>query len=280
MTTTALDGKKNQSLAEIFLWWFILSIFAATALLLPASRAGAQTAGPGPLPAATPSDQPQSSPKSTAPAQIGGKPNLSGTWTLNKDDSDDPREAMQQAANSGGNGNGNGNGGGGHVGMGGGGGVWGGGGGQRGGGGRRGGQNGSGNAMNNLSQLTIEQTASSAKVTGDSGEVLALYSAEDSSKSNSSTGGSSTSPSAGSSTSSTTSGSNGSSGDSAAPPAAQWQGAQLVAVTPGRRQGSTTRTYELSPDGKQLYVTTKIDNPRFKNPVTFRLVYDPAQSGG
>jgi hypothetical protein len=291
MTTTALDGKKNQGLAEIFLWWFILTIFAAAALLLPASRAGAQTAGPGPLPAATPTDQPQPSPKSTAPAQIGGKPNLSGTWTLNKDESDDPREAMQQAGNSGGNGNRNGNGGGGHVGMGGGGmgggGVWGGGGGQRGGGGmgggggRRGGQNRSGNAMNNLSQLTIEQTASSARVTGDSGEVLALYSAEDSSKPNSSAGGSSTSPSAGSSTSSTTSGSNGSSGDSAAaPPAAQWQGAQLVSVTPGRRQGSTTRTYELSPDGKQLYVTTKIDNPRFKNPVTFRLVYDPAQSGG
>ncbi len=294
MTTTALDGKKNQSLAEIFLWWFILAIFAAAALLLPASRASAQTAGPGPLPAATPSDQPQPSPKSTAPAQIGGKPNLSGTWTLNKDESDDPREAMQQAGNSGGNGNGNGNGGGGggHVGMGGGGmgggGAWGGGGGQRGsggmggGGGRRGGQNGSGNAMNNLSQLTIEQTASSAKVTGDSGDVLALYSAEDSSKANSSAGGSPTSPSAGSSTSSPASTtSNGSSGDSAsAPPAAQWQGAQLIAVTPGRRQGSTTCTYELSPDGKQLYVTTKIDNPRFKNPVTFRLVYDPAQSGG
>jgi len=49
-------------------------------------------------------------------------------------------------------------------------------------------------------------------------------------------------------------------------------------VTPGRRQGSTTRTYELSPDGAQLYVTTKIDNPRFQNPVTFRLVYDPVQS--
>lgn len=292
MTATALDRKKNPSLAEIFLWWFILAIFAAAALLLPASRAGAQTAGLGPLPAATPSDQPQPSLKSTAPAQIGGKPNLSGTWTLNKDESDDPREAMQQAGNSGGNRNGDGGGnGGGHVGMGGGGmgggGVWGGGGGQRGGGGmgggggRRGGQNGSGNAMNSLSQLTIEQTASSARVTGDSGEVLALYSAEDSSKPNSSVGGSSTSPSAGSSANSTTSGSNGSSGDNAAaPPAAQWQGAQLVAVTPGRRQGNTTRTYELSPDGKQLYVTTKIDNPRFKNPVTFRLVYDPAQPGG
>jgi hypothetical protein len=53
---------------------------------------------------------------------------------------------------------------------------------------------------------------------------------------------------------------------------------QLVSVQPGRRQGSTTRTYELSPDGRQLFVTTKIDNPRFDSPVTFRLVYDPAQA--
>ena len=173
----------------------------------------------------------------------------------------------------------------------GGGGGWGGGGGQRGGGGNGGGggrrgQNGS--ATNDLSQLTIDQTASSAKVTSESGEVLALYSAADSSPANSSAGslsnppaGSQTSSHTNSQNNSTTSGSNSSSGDStSAPPAAQWQGAQLVAVTPGRRQGSTTRTYELSPDGKQLYVTTKIDNPRFKNPVTFRLVYDPAQSGG
>jgi hypothetical protein len=270
MTTTAPEGKNSQSLGEIFLWWFILAIFAAAALLLPATRAGAQTSGAGPLPAATPSDQPPASPRSSAPAQIGGKPNLSGRWALNTDESDDPRDAMQQAGNSSGNGSG------GHVGMGGG---VGGGGGQRGGmggGGGRRGQDGAGNSTNNLSQLTIEQTASSAKVTGETGEVLALYTADDSSKSNSS------SPSAGSQTNSqTSSGSDGSSGDSAGtPPTAQWQGTQLVAVTPGRRQGSTTRTYELSPDGKQLYVTTKIDNPRFKSPVTFRLVYDPAQSGG
>jgi hypothetical protein len=269
MATTALDDKKNQNLAEIFLWWFILAILAAAALLLPATRAGAQTAGAGPLPAATPSDQPPASRGSSDSALIGGKPNLSGTWMLNKDQSDDPRAAMQQAGNSNGNGNG------GHMGMGGG---VGGGGGQRGGmggGGGRQGQNGSANSMNNFSQLTIEQTASSAKITGESGEVLALYTSEDSSKPNSS------SPSAASQSSSSSSGSNGSSGDSTAnPPAAQWQGTQLVAVTPGRRQGSTTRTYELSPDGKQLYVTTKIDNPRFKNPVSYRLVYDPAQSGG
>ena len=33
MTTAALDDKKNQSLAEIFLWWFILVVFAVAALL-------------------------------------------------------------------------------------------------------------------------------------------------------------------------------------------------------------------------------------------------------
>ncbi len=128
--------------------------------------------------------------------------------------------------------------------------------------------------MNNFSQLTIEQTASSAKVTGDSGNVLALYSTSEQAPANSS---------AGSSSNSSGSASNDASSDgetASAPPAAQWQGSQLVAVTPGRRQGSTTRTYELSPDGKQLYVTTKIDSPRFTKPVTFRLVYDPAPSGG
>lgn len=135
--------------------------------------------------------------------------------------------------------------------------------------------------MNNLSQLTIEQTTSSAKVTGESGQVLALYSAADSSKANSSSASSSGSSSGSSSASSGSSAPNGSSTDSSTTsPAAQWQGAQLVAVTPGRREGSkTTRTYELSPDGKQLYVTTKMESPRFKKPVTFRLVYDPSPSG-
>jgi hypothetical protein len=277
-------NRKNGNLAEIFLWWLILAVFAIAALLLPATRAGAQSAGP--LPAATPSDQPPPSPRASLPAQIGGKPNLSGAWALNKDKSDDPREVMQQAGNASGSrvrvGGG--------VGGVGGGGGWGGpggqGGGQGGGGGRRGGQDGAG-GMNDFSRIIIEQTASSAKVTGDSGRVLALYSADDSSRANSSSGSSSSASgnsSRGSSGASAANGSGDSNGDSeaaSAPPAAQWQGTQLVAVTQGRREGSsTTRTYELSPDGKQLFVTTKMINPRFKGPVTYRLVYDPAPSGG
>jgi hypothetical protein len=266
MESIVID-RKNGNLAEIFLWWLILAVFTIAALVLPASRAGAQSTGP--LPAATPSDQPPPSPRASLPAQIGGKPNLSGAWALNKDKSDDPREVMQQAGNASGSrvrvGGG--------VGGVGGGGGWGGPGGQ-GGGGRRGGQDGAG-GMNDFSRITIEQTASSARVTGDSGRLLALYSADDSSRANSSSGSSS-------SASGNSSGdSNGDSQAASAPPAAQWQGTQLVAVTQGRREGSsTTRTYELSPDGKQLFVTTKMINPRFKGPVTYRLVYDPAPSGG
>ena len=58
--------------------------------------------------------------------------------------------------------------------------------------------------------------------------------------------------------------------------AAQWQQDQLVVTTQTRR-GSTTRSYELSPDGKQLYVTTRIENQRLSQPVVIRFVYDPAK---
>jgi hypothetical protein len=307
MTPTAVSAHKDSSLAEILVWWLVIAIFAAVALVAGTSPAGAQQTGP--LPAAAPSDSPPpvSSGPAAAPKLIAGKPDLSGTWALNKDESDDPRQAMQEAAgNSGGGNGGNGGNGGGGPRMGGGGG-WGGGGGgwggrggggnggYGGGGGRRGGQGGE-NLMNDLSQLTIAQNAKSATVTGDSGHILAQYSADAPAQTSSSrngptmknstpgesntSNGSSNSSSSSNSNSSANGGNNSAgnqSSDAPPPPAAQWQGSQLVAVQQGRR-GTTTRTFELSPDGKQLYVTTKIDNPRFSSPVTFRLVYDPAQS--
>jgi hypothetical protein len=292
---TAMIGSRDRSPADILAWWLILAIFAAAAWLLPASRANAQQTGP--LPAATPSDAPPPPPRASAPKRIGDKPNLSGTWALNKDDSDDPRQAMQEAG-GGNRGSGNGNGGnaGPRIGVGGPGGGMGGGGGWggRGGGGGNGGGNGGGgrrgqngeNPASDLSQLTIAQTATSATVASESGRVLAQYSADARSQTtptmkNSTPNSASTpsSPPAAGSASPSSSGDSSSDGDSAnAPPTAQWQGSQLIAVTPGRRQGATTRTYELSPDGQQLYVTTKIDNPRFQSPVTFRLVYDPVPS--
>jgi hypothetical protein len=232
--------------SRIFVGFF--AVFAVAATLCAGGAAARAQAGP--QSGAAPSDQPVA--QSSAP-QIGGHPSLAGTWALNKDQSDDPREKMREAmGNSGGQGGGNGGGygggNGGGMGRGGGGGM----------GGRRGQGRGAGGEMNEFSQLSIDQTASSAKVTGSSGRVLALYSSGGASKSNSSDSGNSE--------------------EENAPAAAQWQGSQLVAVTQGRRGGSTTRTYELSPDGKQLYVTTKMDNPRFQQPVTYRLVYDPAQT--
>ena len=248
--------EKNVRRPKIRTWICILAV-STFGFTLSAARAAAQ-ADAGPQQGATPSDQPSSSPSQHNVPQIGGHPSLAGNWTLNKDQSDDPREKMREAMGGGNGGGGNGGG------MGGGGGY--GGGGRRGGGGGRG---QGGGMFADFSQLTIVQTATSAKVTGASGRVLALYSSDNSSQSASSNN----------STDANNSSDYGRGGNQGPEPA-QWQGSQLVATAQGRRGGSTTRTYELSPSGTQLYVTTKIDNPRFQQPVTIRFVYDAASSNG
>jgi hypothetical protein len=127
-----------------------------------------------------------------------------------------------------------------------------------GGGGRgQGGHNGEGRAqragmMDEFQALAIEQTGSNVKVTGKSGRVLAQYPSSDS------TAEKNVSPE----------------GESQRTTTSQWQNGQLTVVTQSPR-GKSTRTYNLSPDGKQLYVTTKMENERFKEPLTYRLVYDP-----
>jgi len=260
---------------------FLLSLF-------PMGRAAAQNAS-GPLPGATPSDQPSATAPARSTAPVAGKPNLAGTWKLNADQSDNPmqkmREAQQESGDQGGGGGrrggwGTGGGTGGGGGMGGrggsGGGGWGGGnGGQNGGGPPNGGdgdqqgeqQGGGGRrqgGMRGMPQLVIEQTATSAKVSDASGRVLALYAA---------------SPEAGTAQAPSE---NSSSNDANTTPAAQWQDNKLVASQQMRNGGTVTRTYEMSPDNKQLIVTTKVENKRFKEPVTFRQVYDPvyASTGG
>jgi hypothetical protein len=133
------------------------------------------------------------------------------------------------------------------------------GGGQGGGGGYGGGRgrNGEGRGqgagmMDDLQTLAIEQTGSNVKVTGKSGRVLAQYPSDASAEKNAS-----------------------GEREGQRTTTSQWQNGQLTVVTQSPR-GKTTRTYSLSPDGKQLYVTTKMENERFKEPVTYRLVYDPA----
>jgi hypothetical protein len=251
------------------LWGTTVTLGLGAALSLAAAPACAQGAAAGPMVPATPSDRPidQTEPVAKArPMTIGDKPNLSGSWVLNKDQSDDARKAIEDARGSSGqNGNGQPRWGGG--GPGGGGGGWGHGqgnpGGNGGGGGRRGqNANGGANPFDELSQLTIDQTPSSINVTGVTGRVLASSPAASQSQQKSSNSDSS-----------------GETASAPPPPTVEWKNSQLVVTEPQGRRGTTTRTFELSPDGRQLYVTTTIDNPRFKNPATIRFVYDPASSG-
>ncbi|HEV3481752.1 MAG TPA: hypothetical protein VGR97_05420 [Candidatus Acidoferrales bacterium] len=216
---------RNKSLP-----YFPAVVLGCAFVLMPLG-ASAQNAPAGPMTPGTAADQTPATQTRTPAASPDAHPNLAGTWQLNKKQSDDPREKMREAWSEQGNEGG--------------GGRW---GGRRMGGGRRR-QGQSGDMMKEFSQLTITQTASIAKVTGEPGRVLALYSSNTSDKS-------------------------GTEEDS---PTAQWQQNQLV-VTTRTRVGSTTRSYELSPDGKQLYVTTRIENQRLSQPVAFRFVYDSIKS--
>jgi hypothetical protein len=117
--------------------------------------------------------------------------------------------------------------------------------------------------MEEFSQLTIEQTESTVKVAGQSGQVLAVYPVPERSQPASSAGDAA-----------------GSTARTRTPPSVNWQGSRLVVEEERGHGGSTTRTYELSPDGKQLYLTTKLESPRLKKAVTIRFVYDSASSGG
>lgn len=242
--------------------WSIFALILALSAFGLAARA--QTVGPI---TPNPSQAPQQAPPknaSRAPSE-NAKGSLAGTWKLNRDESDDPRQKLEQASSGGGGGWGQGpaGGGGGWGGWGGGGG-WGGAGSGRGGGGwnRPGGrpvpEDGAVD-MSDFSQLTIEQSDSAAKVTGATGRILAQYNSD-----------------------------NGSDKGTAkkskdgryAPPVAERQGARLVTTVNGPRGTKTTRVYELSPDGKQLYVSTRLENPRFNQPVNIRFVYDQARATG
>lgn len=179
-----------------------------------------------------------------AASQDAALPKLAGQWQVNKDLSDDPRQKMQEARadSSGGAGDSNGNGGSRH----------------------QGGQNGEGRGqgggmMVDLSVIQIDQTGSNVKITGKSGRTLAQYPAADQTDAKSAGGA----------------------GRDQRTATTQWQNGQLTVVSDGPR-GKSTRTYSLSPDGKQLFVTTKMESDRFKQPVIYRMVYDPAtnETGG
>jgi hypothetical protein len=213
-----------------------LGCCGAAALLLPVSGLmGNATAGAAARQAASQDASSQAA-----------KPSLAGTWKLNKDQSDDPRQKMQQAMGNSGEGGGGGNP-------------------NRGEG--RPGRGGPGGMMAEWSQLTVTQLDANVKITGSSGRTLATTTPpDDSAKSSDNSNGANDDA-------------NG--GQRRGPQVlAQWQGNQLVVNGRGFGGGTTTRTYELSPDGKQLYVTTKMTSERLSQPVTYRLVYDKGSASG
>lgn len=213
---------------------------AAVWLSISAFPPAVNAAGQTEGPITAPSTQPAPPDSTSAPADA--RPNLAGEWKFNKKQSDDPREKMREAMeNAGPRRRG-----------------WGAGMDGRpygGGWGVRRSQRGGMMDPADLSQLTIDQAPDRTQVSDAHGRILALYSADESANPRPSDGFSRT------------------------PPPARWQNGRLVVVMEGFRGGKTTRTYSLSPDGRQLYLTTRIENPRFQQPLTMRFVYDRAKSG-
>jgi hypothetical protein len=213
-----------------------VAICTAGLLMLPTHVARAQSSR-GASAQSSSQGQTQTSPSATPSS---AKPNLAGTWKLNKDQSDDPRqkieEAMGRPSSQGGE--------------------------QEGGlrrqpgAGRPGrGQGPGGGMAAEFAQLKIDQTDTNVKVTGASGRLLATSQPQDKPQNEDNNTGEQ-------------------GGMRFEPAAAEWQGSQLVAKNQGFGRGMIMRTYELSPDGKQLFVTTKIENERFGQPVTYKQVYD------
>ncbi len=58
--------------------------------------------------------------------------------------------------------------------------------------------------------------------------------------------------------------------------AAHWEGSRLVSDEKSPLGGKMSRVFELSPDGRQLDETLRIDSGRSGRPLTIRYVYDAA----
>ena len=202
------------------------------------------------------------------------KPHLAGRWNFNQDQSDNASQKVQAAEASartigGGYPGGGGAPGGGSPGGGGypGGGYPSGGGmgfpGGRGGmgGGRRGGGSSAGQGTGLSSQdleqleqnpkmLNIAQDEKQVTITDDSGNTTNLYPDGKKHKETDSSG-------------------------QATSIKAHWDGDRLIAESK-LKSGKLTETYVLSRDGKQLYVTSQLDNSQLSAPLVIRRVYDRA----
>jgi len=58
----------------------------------------------------------------------------------------------------------------------------------------------------------------------------------------------------------------------------EWDGNSLIAESKVGHSGKLTETYRLTPDGKQLYVVSRFEDPSLAGPLGIRRVYDLATS--
>ena len=224
----------------------------ATAMCVPAVLQAQAPAGPLPASASQPSDAPAPRPQPPA-VEVKPRTSILGGWKLNRDESDDPRQKMQQARGSGGGGN-RGGGGGGGVRMG----IPGMGGGPY--GGHRGtGQNGENDqdrermqaliaAPNSLTLAQREPKDPEVDLVEDQNRTTLFFTdgrkLEKSKDLNNQQ------------------------------VAAHWDANRLVTDEKNPRGGKMSRTYELSYDGKQLYETVEFTMGRSNSPISIRYVYD------
>jgi Spy/CpxP family protein refolding chaperone len=234
---------KNKNLEMLLLSGFLCAACFASPAALRAQ------APPGPLPGAP--SQPSTQPKTQPPAERPPRQahDFAGSWKLNPDESDDIRKKMQEAReNRGGSGGGTsggrrgggypGGGLGGHSGR---------------GGGRQGGESDENRQrMRQLflpaNSLTIAQKENELDFTDDLGQKQAFYT--DGRKIEKSKDSKNLEASA------------------------RWDSTRLVSEEKAPNGGKLVRTFELSPEGDQLYETLKMGNDRSDFPITIRYVYD------
>jgi hypothetical protein len=225
---------------------------SALGLMGAAWPMGARAQAPaGPLPAATP--QPPSSPDARPDrpvATVKPRTSILGAWKLNRDESDDPRQKLQQARGAGG-----GRGGGGVrmgiPGM---------------GGGPYGGRRGGGGNENTEDQQRMQQfmTPSRSLTLAEAKRDVEIDMFDDQQrKSAFFTDGRKLQKTKDSPTQEI---------------AAHWDGSRLVTDEKGASGKKMSRTYELSYDGTQLYETLRFTRGHSDSQVSIRYVYDQADT--
>jgi hypothetical protein len=201
---------------------------------------------------AQPSNAPAAKPPDP-PVDVQPRTSILGDWKLNRDESDDPRQKMQQARGSDGGGGGN-RGGGVRLGIPGmGGGPY---GGRRGGGG----QNSGGNEQDREHMQAVIAPAISITLAQREPKDPEVDLFDDQSRKTAFfTDGRKLEKSK-------------DANNQQIP--AHWDGNRLVTDEKNPRGGKMSRTYELSYDGKQLYETVNFTMGRSNSPITIRYVYD------